>query len=158
MIEEGNFGEMSAETKPSPQASVETVEYGGTKYAEIIWASAQVDKTTFFSPAESSFQFGLLAHEAGFVEPPHYHKAVTRTIDDLQQMFVVQRGIVVVELYSDDCHLLREIEMHPGDAIVLIHGVHAIRVIEDMQCISVKQGPFLGTENDKINVEVKPRS
>jgi hypothetical protein len=23
-----------------------------------------------------------------------------------------------------------------------------------MQCISVKQGPFLGAENDKINVEV----
>jgi hypothetical protein len=45
--------------------------------------------------------------------------------------------------------------MHPGDAIALIHGVHAIRVIGDMQCISVKQGPFLGTEHDKISVEVK---
>ncbi len=43
----------------------------------------------------------------------------------------------------------------PGDAIVLVHGVHSIRVIEDMQCISVKQGPFLGTENDKIIVDVK---
>lgn len=148
---------MSAETKPTLEAGIETVEYHGTKYAEIIWASAKVDKTRFFSPPESSFQFGLLAHEAGFVEPPHYHKPITRTIDDLQQMFVVQRGIVVVELYSDEGHLLREIEMHPGDAIVLIHGVHAIRVVEDMQCISVKQGPFLGTENDKINVEVQPK-
>ena len=42
-----------------------------------------------------------------------------------------------------------------GDAIVLIHGVHAIRVIEDMQCISVKQGPFLGTAYDKVVVEVR---
>jgi hypothetical protein len=31
-------------------------------YAEIIWAHVKVNKTTFFSPAESSFQFGLLAH------------------------------------------------------------------------------------------------
>ena len=135
--------------------SVESVEYNGTKYAEIIWADAQVDHTTFFSPPESSFQFGLLAHRAGFVEPPHYHKPITRTINDLQQMFVVQRGIVAVQLFSDDGYLLREIMMHPGDAIALIHGVHAIRVVEDMQCLSVKQGPFLGTENDKINVEVK---
>lgn len=135
--------------------SIETVEYNGTKYAEIIWADTRVEKTTFFSPSESSFQFGLLAHEAGFTEAPHYHKAVPRTINDLQQMFVVQRGIVAVELYGDDGERLREIVMNPGDAIVLIHGVHAIRVIEDMQCISVKQGPFLGTENDKINVEVK---
>ncbi len=148
----------SAETTPERQTGVEAVDYDGVKYAEIIWASTKVDQTTFFSPPESSFQFGLLAHEAGFVEPPHYHKPVDRAITDLQQMFVVQRGVVVVELYSDQGFLLREIEMHPGDAIVLIHGTHAIRVVEDMQCISVKQGPFLGTENDKINVEVRPRS
>ncbi len=135
--------------------SVEVVKYNGVKYAEIIWADARVDKTTFYSPAESSFQFGLLAHEAGFVEPPHYHKAVSRTIDDLQQMFVVQRGVVVVDLFSDDGEKLREIEMGAGDAIVLIHGVHAIRVLEDMQCISVKQGPYLGEENDKVFVDVK---
>lgn len=134
---------------------VEIVEYNGTKYAEIIWANERVEKTTFFSPPESSFQFGLLAHEAGFSEPPHFHKSVERTIADLQQMFVVQRGVVAVELYSDDGDKLREIEMHAGDAIVLIHGVHAIRVLEDMQCISVKQGPYLGEAEDKVFVEVK---
>lgn len=134
--------------------TVEIVEYNGTKYAEIIWATKEVEKTTFFSPAESSFQFGLLAHKAGFVEPPHFHKPVERTISDLQQMFVVQRGVVVVELYSDEGSLLREIEMHAGDAVVLIHGVHAIRVLEDMQCISVKQGPYLGEAEDKVFVEV----
>ena len=133
--------------------SVETVEFNGTKYAEIIWADTRVEKTTFFSPADSSFQFGLLAHDAGFVEPPHYHRTVGKTIDDLQQMFVVQRGVVIVDLYDDEGGLLREIEMHAGDAIVLIHGVHAIRVIEDMQCISVKQGPYLGEERDKVFVD-----
>ena len=148
---------MTAEPQTTIKSGVEAVEYNGVKYAEIIWAGTTVHKTTFFSPEESSFQFGLLAHEAGFVEPPHYHKPISRNIDDLQQMFVVQRGIVVVELFTDDGDLLREITMHPGDAIVLIHGVHAIRVVEDMQCISVKQGPFLGTDNDKINVEVKSR-
>jgi hypothetical protein len=135
--------------------TVEVVEFNNIKYAEIIWAKERVDKTTFYSPPESSFQFGLLAHKAGFVEPPHYHKPVSRTINDLQQMFVVQRGVVVVELYSDEGKLLREIEMQAGDAIALIHGVHAIRVLEDMQCISVKQGPYLGEQEDKVFVEVK---
>ena len=134
---------------------VESIEYNGIKYAEIIWADSKVKETTFFSPPESSFQFGLLAHKAGFVELPHYHKPISRTIKDLQQMFFVQSGVVAVCLYSDHGDLLREIVMHAGDAIVLIHSVHAIRVIEDMQCISVKQGPFLGTEHDKVFVEVK---
>lgn len=134
---------------------VEVIEFNGTKYAEIIWANITVEQTTFFSPAESSFQFGLLAHKAGFVEPPHYHKPFKREINDLQQMFVVQRGKVAVELFSDEGERLKRVVLEPGDAIVLIHGVHAIEVLEDMQCISVKQGPFLGDENDKIFVDAR---
>jgi hypothetical protein len=131
---------------------VELIEHEGTKYAEIIWADTTVEASTFFSPAESSFQFGLLAHEAGYAEDPHYHKAVPRMIDDLQQMFVVQRGVVDVQLYTDDRILYRELRLNPGDAIVLIHGIHAIRVVEDLQCLTVKQGPFLGDEEDKVVV------
>jgi hypothetical protein len=134
--------------------SVETIEHNGKRYAEIIWASERVEKTTFFSPPESSFQFGLLAHNAGFVEPPHYHRPFAREINDLQQMFVVQRGVVAVQLYTDEGAMFREVTLKSGDAIVLIHGIHSLRVIEDMQCISVKQGPFLGTEYDKVNVEI----
>ena len=128
----------------------ESVEFDGVRYAEIIWSDTRVEETTFFSPPESSFQFGLLAHKSGFVEPPHYHKPVTRTISDLQQMIVVQRGVVAVDLFGDNGVKLREVMLKVGDAIVLIHGVHSIRAIEDMQCVSVKQGPFLGIENDKI--------
>jgi hypothetical protein len=133
--------------------SVEVIEQGGTTYAEVIWADTRVEKTTFFSPAESSFQFGLLAHAAGYREDPHYHKAVARQIDDLQQMFVVQRGIVDVLLYTDGGELFRRVRLAAGDAIVLVHGVHAIEVIEDFQALSVKQGPFLGDEEDKVPVE-----
>ena len=139
----------------SSKNQVEHIEHEGIKYAEIIWSDISVAQTTFFSPSESSFQFGLLAHEAGFVEAPHFHKAVKREIVDLQQMFVVQKGVVIVELYSDDGHLIREVTLKKGDAIVLIHGIHAIRVEEDMQCISVKQGPFYGDENDKVFVKVR---
>jgi hypothetical protein len=134
---------------------LEVFEHKGIRYAEVIRAESRVEITRFFSPAESSFQFGLLAHEAGFTEPPHYHKEFDRTIRDLQQMFVVQRGVVDVDLYDDEGFLIETVRLKKGDAIVLIHGVHAIKVIEDMQCISVKQGPFLGAENDKIMVRVK---
>ena len=135
--------------------SIEVIEHDGTRYAEIIWADTRVDKTQFYSPAESSFQFGLLAHKAGYQEPPHYHQEFERPVKDLQQMFVVQRGVVGVQLFDDHGDLIREVIMNPGDAIVLIHGAHAIRVIEDMQCISVKQGPFMGDAFDKVLIEAK---
>src|SRR3954470_9847492 len=137
---------------------IEVIEHDGKRYAEVIWADVRAEKTTFFSPPESSFQFGLLAHEAGYQEEPHYHKAVRRELDDLQQMFVMQRGVVDIQLYTDDGDLHREVRLGPGDAIVLIHGVHALRVVEDFQAISVKQGPFMGDEEDKVAVKVNAAS
>ena len=134
---------------------MEVIEHLGIRYAEIIRSDLKVEKTRFFSPAESSFQFGLLAHEAGYKEPAHYHQEFERTVKDLQQMFIVQRGVVAVQLFDDEGKLLKEVVLNPGDAIVLIHGAHAIRVIEDMQCISVKQGPFLGDAFDKIIIKTK---
>jgi hypothetical protein len=136
----------------SRSMAAEVIEKGGTTYAEILWADTSVQRTTFFSPAESSFQFGLLAHAAGYREQPHFHRAKRRQIDDLQQMFVVQRGVVDVQLFTDDGQLFREVRLSAGDAIVLIHGVHAIKVIEDFQALSVKQGPFYGDEEDRVPV------
>lgn len=134
--------------------SIEVVERAGMRYAEVIRANVSVDRTTFFSPPESSFQFGLLAHREGYEEAPHYHQPFAREVNDLQQMFVVQRGRVAIDLYDDAHRLMETIELGVGDAIVLIHGVHAIRVLEDLQAISVKQGPFLGDSHDKVDVEV----
>ena len=132
----------------------EIVEHNNIRYAEIMWSNTNVEHSTFFSPANSSFQFGLLAHGAGFIEPAHYHKPVNRVINDLQQMFVVQRGVVAVDFFDENGSKFREVVLRAGDGIVLVHGTHAVRVLEEMQCISVKQGPFLGAENDKIEVEV----
>ena len=70
-------------------------------------------------------------------------------------MFIVQKGKVRVDLYSDKKKIIRKIILNKGDAIVLKHGIHAIKVLEDMQCISVKQGPFLGPEFDKVIIKVK---
>ena len=134
---------------------MEVIEHAGRRFAEIIRAGTSVTHSTFFSPADSSFQFGLLAHQAGFVEPAHFHPPANREIKDVQQMFVVQRGAVAVDFYTDEGTKFREIELRVGDAILLIAGVHAIRVLEAMQCVTVKQGPFLGPEHDKINVDVK---
>lgn len=135
--------------------SYERIERAGTLFAEVIWAGTAVEKSRFFSAEGSSLQFGLLAHEAGFVEPAHYHHPIKREISDLQQMFVVQRGIVAVEFYTSEGVKFHEIVLTAGDAVNLVHGVHAVRVIEDMQCVSVKQGPFLGDKLDKVNVNTK---
>lgn len=135
--------------------SYERIEREGTLFAEVIWAGTTVEKSRFFSDAASSFQFGLLAHEAGFIEPAHYHHPIQREISDLQQMLVVQRGVLAIDFFTSEGKKFREVVLKVGDAINLVHGAHAVRVLEDMQCVSVKQGPFFGDKLDKVNVSTK---
>lgn len=133
----------------------ERIERDGVLFAEVIWAGTTVPITKFFSEDKSSLQFGLLAHGEGFVEPAHYHHPVKREINDLQQMLVVQRGVLAIDFFTPDGEKFSEVVLRVGDAINLVHGVHSVRVIEDMQCVSVKQGPFLGDKLDKVNVSIK---
>ena len=60
-----------------------------------------------------------------------------------------------MDFFTDSGDRFREVVLRSGDAIVLIHGVHSVRVLETMQCVSVKQGPFLGADRDKVDVNVK---
>jgi hypothetical protein len=135
--------------------SYERIERDGTLFAEVIWAGTTVAKSRVFYREESSLQFGLLAHEAGFIEEVHYHHPIKREIADVQQMFVVQRGVVAVDFYTHDGEKFREVVLRTGDAINLVHGAHAVRVLEDMQCVSVKQGPFFGDKLDRVHVSTK---
>jgi len=135
--------------------SYEVIERDGVRYAEIIWADTRVEKTRFFSAPESSFQFGLLAHGAGFVEAPHYHYSVQRDVRDMQQMLVVQRGSIAISFHDAEGSIFKEIIIRVGDAVNLMHGTHSLRVLEEMQCVSVKQGPFLGDQLDKVHVDAK---
>jgi len=135
---------------------VERYVFNGVTYGEVIRAGARVAHSTFVSAPDSSMQMGLLAHGAGFVEVPHVHKEIPRTIKDLQQFLVVQRGRVAIDFFDGDGALLQTVELGPGDAMLLMSGGHSLRVIEDAQCVSVKQGPFLGVENDKIPLPGHP--
>ncbi|MFH1670093.1 MAG: hypothetical protein ABIA92_00720 [Patescibacteria group bacterium] len=132
---------------------LEIIEHNGVRYAEIIRSDLCVGESTFFSPPESSMQFGLLARKKGFIEVPHTHPTVDRNVTDCQQMVVVQDGIVVFDFYTQGGEKFQEALLHPGDAILLVDGAHSMRAVEDYQCVSVKQGPFLGVKEDKIPLE-----
>ncbi len=140
---------------PKNNIAFEPIDHAGVHYAEVIWAHSTAEITRFCSPATSSMQFGLLAHGKGFVEAAHYHKPIARTIPDLQQMFVVQKGKVAIHFFTLDGIQFRTVVLNVGDAILLCDGAHSVEVLEDMQCVSVKQGPFLGDKNDKIEIKVQ---
>ena len=126
--------------------------YKGKVYAEIIRKNLKSDRTKFFSESKSSFQFGFVAHKKGYSENPHYHKKILRKINDCQQMLFVQKGKILVKFFNKKKDLLKIILIKKGDAINIVQGIHAIKILENTQCITVKQGPFISDKMDKVDV------
>lgn len=135
--------------------SLEYVTYNGIIQAEILRADVEVASTTFFSSDDSPLQIGIMSHAAGFQEDAHYHPSIRREECHTQQFFIVIRGEVSVQFYSDLGQLFQESVLQSGDSILIREGIHSIRVNENSKCITVKQGPFLGVDLDKVLVSVK---
>jgi hypothetical protein len=135
--------------------SLEQVILSGIVQAEILRAGEEVESTTFFSSAGSPLQLGIMSHTAGFEEPAHYHPKIKRDECETQQFFIVTRGEIAVQFYDGFGEQFQEIILLVGDSILIKEGTHSIRVNANSRCVTVKQGPFVGAEFDKILVSTK---
>ena len=126
--------------------------YKNKVYAEVIRAKMKSSKTKFFSDSKSSFQFGFVSHKKGYIENPHYHRKIKRVINDCQQVLFVQTGKIEVKFFDEKKKLIKNILIKKGDAINIVQGIHLIKILENSQCITVKQGPFISDKMDKIDV------
>lgn len=134
---------------------LEFVMLNGTIQAEILRSNEEVSSTTFFSSDDSPLQLGIMSHATGFQEPAHYHPSVKRDECQTQQFFIVTRGEIAVQFYDELGIFLEEVTLLVGDSILIKTGTHSIRVNQNSRCVTVKQGPFMGMDLDKVLVDVK---
>jgi len=134
---------------------LEFVMLNGAIQAEILRSNVEVSSTTFFSSDDSPLQLGVMSHATGFQEPAHYHPLVKRDACQTQQFFIVTRGEIAVQFYDEFGVFLEEVTLLVGDSILIKTGTHSIRVNENSRCVTVKQGPFMGMDLDKVLVDVK---
>jgi hypothetical protein len=102
----------------------------------------------FFTPDELSQQLAYMRHPAGKVIDPHVHNPVHREVKYTQEVLFIKRGRLRVDFYDDDQHYLESRELVAGDVILLVTGGHGFEVLEELEMIEVKQGPFVG-DHDK---------
>ena len=122
--------------------SLEIIERDGIRYAELLRGDGRFAATQFFSPQDSSFQFGVLVQPAGYSEPAHYHLPVSEREQSMSELIVVQHGSMTISFYSAEGVCFRDVTLGSGDAIVLVDGVHSYRAVADVQALVLKQGPF----------------
>jgi len=127
---------------------VEYINHGLEAIALIIRAAYDKPGIQFFTPAPFSQQVALMKHPAGHSIEAHVHNLMARQVLYTQEVLIVRRGCIKVDLYSSGQTLIGSRILHDGDVILLCGGGHAIEMLEETSMIEVKQGPYTG-ENDK---------
>jgi len=104
---------------------------------------------SFFTPNDLSQQLAYMQHPAGKVIEPHFHNPVPRTVTYTQETLFIKRGRLRVHFFDDQQQYLDSRELKAGDVILLIKGGHGFEVLEELEMIEVKQGPYTG-DQDKV--------
>jgi mannose-6-phosphate isomerase-like protein (cupin superfamily) len=126
----------------------ESITYHDQLLAIIIWNQFNESGIHFFTPNELSQQLAYMHHPRGKVIEPHVHNSVIREVQYTQEVLFIKKGKLRVDFYNDQQEYLESRMLEAGDVILLVTGGHGFEVLEEIEMIEVKQGPYLG-EQDK---------
>lgn len=115
----------------------------------IIRVNYAPEKTEFYTPTTFSQQLGIIKYPKGGVIKSHYHNKVSREVNYTQEVLLIRKGVVKVNLFDNNLNFVQSVELYKGDVILLASGGHGFEILEDAEMVEVKQGPYNGVENDK---------
>jgi hypothetical protein len=127
---------------------LETIKHIESVLAIIIRSQHHANGIEFYTPNEFSQQIASMGHPKGKTIAPHVHNPVSRSVQLTKEVLIVKTGKLRVDFYSTKQEYLESRVLNQGDVILLVEGGHGFEVLEDIQMIEVKQGPYAG-EKDK---------
>lgn len=130
------------------EKDIETITYGIEPIALIIRAEYERPGIQFFTPANFSQQVAAMTRPKGHKIVAHVHNLLVRQVLYTQEVLIIRRGKVQVNLYSSTREFIEAKILNTGDVILLCGGGHSLEMLEETSMIEVKQGPYAG-DNDK---------
>jgi mannose-6-phosphate isomerase-like protein (cupin superfamily) len=127
---------------------IKEIKYQGQLLALIISNKFKESGIHFFTPNELSQQLAYMRHPAGKIIQPHVHNPVLRQVHYTQEVLFLKKGKLRVDFYDEQQNYLDSHILETGDVILLATGGHGFEVLEEIEMIEVKQGPYAG-EQDK---------
>ena len=107
---------------------------------------------TFFTPNDSTQQFGYMKHKKKHVIKPHLHKKRLTRILYTTEVILILKGILRVDFYNFSKKYLFSKIVREKDIIMLVHGGHGFKILKDIEMLEIKQGPY-SLIKDKIKFE-----
>ena len=127
---------------------IERISANGVDMSIIVHAEFREPGIHFFTENTLSQQLAFMSHPTGKLIPPHIHNPVPREVQFTQEVLLIRKGRLRVDFYDTEQHYLESRVLCAGDVILLIQGGHGFEVLEEVEMIEVKQGPYVG-EQDK---------
>ena len=132
---------------------IEKVNYKNDMLALIVRGKYRTRKgITFFTPKESTQQFGYMRHKKSHIIKPHLHKKRKTRILYTSEVIFLLKGLLRVDFYSKRKNYLFSKILKPKDIIMLVHGGHGFKILKNVEMIEIKQGPY-SLSKDKIKFE-----
>lgn len=115
----------------------------------IIKNDYEVTGVDFITPDDYSQQVAYMHHPKGKVIDAHVHNIVHRNVVMTQEVLFIKKGKLRVDFYDDYEDYLESHILEAGDTILLVSGGHGFEIMEEVEMIEVKQGPYSGDLDKK---------
>ena len=106
----------------------------------------------FFTPKETTQQFGYMKHKRGHIIKPHKHNRRLTKIIRTTEVILLLKGLLRVDFYNNKKKYLFSKIIKEKDIIMTVHGGHGFKVLKNVEMVEVKQGPY-SLEKDKIKFD-----
>jgi mannose-6-phosphate isomerase-like protein (cupin superfamily) len=125
---------------------IKQITCGNEFIALIISSQFHQPGTNFLTPHNFSQQLAYISHPTGETIQPHVHNVINREIKCAQEVLFIKKGKLRVDFYNSQQEYMESCVVESGDVVLLVDGGHGFEVIEDIEMIEVKQGPYTGEQ------------
>ena len=108
----------------------------------IVRSSHQALGIDFLTPDTFGQQVAYMNRPKGEVIQAHIHEPISRTLIGTQEVLFIRKGRIRVDFYESDRTYVSSMILEAGDLMLLSTGGHGFEVLEDIDMIEIKQGPF----------------
>ncbi len=131
---------------------IEMIKNNDRIFAIIIRNDHHGEGIQFLTKEDFSQQLAYMHHPAGKIIDAHVHNFEKRNVVHTQEVLVIRKGVLRVDFYLEDHTYVESHLLKSGDIILLAAGGHGFEVLEEVEMVEIKQGPYLG-DRDKIRFQ-----
>ena len=103
----------------------------------------------FYTPNSYNMQLGLMAHNKNHIIKPHLHINKRKIIKQMSELLIIFSGKLKVYFYNKKKVVAKTVTLNKKDMVLLLNGAHGFKVLEKLEMIEVKQGPYTGDKDKK---------